>query len=162
MKKLIIVRHAKSSWDLPIDDHDRALMEKGILRARNHAKILKNQLDFEPEFWISSSAVRALSTAVIFAEEMNRIQELKIDNNLYTFSASSLISEILHFPDSHESAILFGHNDACLETIRQLSNDSIPYFKTAEIALIEFEQNSWKSISNGRLRFRISQGNLIV
>lgn len=157
MKNLIIVRHAKSSWAKNVEDKNRALTSGGIERAKAHAGILKNHLDFDPEYWVSSHAMRALHTAVIFADEFQHIDNLKIQKSLYTFSATELRNAIHNFPDVLESAIIFGHNDACHQLIIELLGEHLPEFKTASVACIEFKQNRWENISDGELKFLISK-----
>ena len=158
MKKLIITRHAKSSWDLPVADFDRPLMQKGMERAAAHAGLLHESIDFIPEFWASSYAQRALHTAVIFAREFNHVEHLKIQENLYTFSAEALQNAVYEFPDVLESAILFGHNDACLHVINSFCATNLKEFKTASCAVIEFKQNRWENIEKGKLVCLIEKG----
>ena len=157
MKRLIIVRHAKSSWEFNIEDRDRPLIPKGITRAQKHSELLKKNIDFDPDVWMSSPANRGLHTAVIFAGEMNRLKDLKINPELYTFSSSTLLSVLNELPDEANSAIIFSHNDACHNVVNHLANAGIPYFKTASVALMEFTQNSWSEIGNGKLNLLISQ-----
>ena len=157
MKRLIIVRHAKSAWDSPVKDYNRHLTAEGIQRAEVHAKLLKERIDFVPELWLSSFANRALHTAVIFADTFNNLQHLKIKKALYTFNSENLIAEIKNLPDEVDSVILFSHNEACHETVEDLSAQNIPHFKTASAAFIEFSQDQWSSVSAGKLNFIISK-----
>lgn len=160
MKKLIIVRHAKSSWEHDLKDKDRPLLTKGIERAKNHALILKDRLEDHPVYWVTSHALRALQTAVIFSSEFDQFENLKIDEDLYTFLPSELKAEIALFPNEIDNAIVFGHNDACRLLISELTNEVLTEFKTASVAVMEFEQDYWVDISEGKLKFIISQGEL--
>lgn len=160
MKKLIIVRHAKSSWDKHVDDKDRNLQTNGIHRAMAMAKKLKEKLDFEPEYWASSPANRALHTAVIFAREFEREEHLKIVKSLYTFSAHSLYNSIQNFSNVLETAIIFGHNEAILDLVNHLSHSDLEDFKTASVALMSFEQNRWSDIENGKLSLLLTKNDL--
>ena len=65
MKKLILVRHGKSSWDFPVKDIDRDLIEKGIQNSISVAKISLNLIDSNSVLW-SSNATRAHKTALLF------------------------------------------------------------------------------------------------
>ena len=68
MKTLYIVRHAKSSWKYEgVDDIDRPLKERGIKDAHFLSKHLSKKIK-RPDVFLSSSANRALHTAVIFCE----------------------------------------------------------------------------------------------
>ena len=70
MKTLYIVRHAKSSWDYEgIEDIDRPLKKRGIHDAHLVSKFLAAKIN-KPDVFISSSANRALHTAVIFCDNL--------------------------------------------------------------------------------------------
>ena len=67
MKALLLIRHAKSSWDLDVDDFDRELNPRGKKDAPEMAKrLIKKEIDIE--FFVSSPAKRAITTAAFFAE----------------------------------------------------------------------------------------------
>ena len=67
MKNLILIRHAKSSWDLPVNDKDRHLSNRGVVDAH---LISSNILKYLPKKFVifSSNAKRAIETATIFAQ----------------------------------------------------------------------------------------------
>lgn len=157
MKLLIIVRHAKSSWKENVEDRDRALLPKGIVRANHIAQVLKNKLKIEPEYWASSPANRAVHTAIIFARVFERIDHLKITESLYTFSDNYLLDTIKKIPNVIDSAIIFGHNNACMDLINGISEANIDAFKTAHVAVISFNQNRWEDIADGNLKEIITQ-----
>ncbi|HBF20268.1 MAG TPA: histidine phosphatase family protein, partial [Cryomorphaceae bacterium] len=70
MKKLYLVRHAKSSWkEEGVHDMDRPLKGRGVRDAYNTSQWLREQGD-RPEFIISSPATRALHTALIFSRNL--------------------------------------------------------------------------------------------
>ncbi|MXV38377.1 hypothetical protein GO491_06755 [Flavobacteriaceae bacterium Ap0902] len=161
MKKLIVVRHAKSDWSEDWSDKDRPLMLKGIHRAHKHAELLFAYLDNAPEYWASSYANRALHTATIFAAQFNFVNNLKIKDELYTFSSTDLLNYIHEISSEIDSAIIFGHNDACLDLINHISDADLDEFKTASCAIINFEQNRWADISNGKLKTLISKNKIL-
>lgn len=160
MKNLIIVRHAKSSWDYDISDYDRPLLPRGIDRAQSHAALLKGKLNETPTFWASSYATRALHTAVIFSKEFHQLERLNIKQNLYTFFYLDLKKAIAEFPNEVDSAIIFGHNEACIDLINFFIGDSLFEFKTASVASISFQQDNWHDIADGKLNFLISKGKI--
>ena len=87
MKTLVLLRHAKSSWDFPIDDIDRPLKLKGINR------IIKTSIESAKMFnksdiIITSPANRAVHTAIILARETNLgVNKISINHSLYSFSS---------------------------------------------------------------------------
>ena len=108
MKTLYIVRHAKSSWKYSgIDDIDRPLKKRGITDAHLMSKILNKMVD-RPDVFISSSANRALHTAVIFCENFGYPHfNLQIKRQLYSFSDGYLVKTVNALDDGYNSAIIF-------------------------------------------------------
>ena len=73
MKHLLLLRHAKSCWkDLNLTDHDRPLNKRGNKSAPKMGEKLKNK-DIRPELIITSTAIRALSTAEFLAQKIARM-----------------------------------------------------------------------------------------
>ena len=71
-RSLLIVRHAKSSWDdLSQKDFDRPLNDRGKKDAPAMAKRIHKEKNIELDAIISSPAKRAFTTAKFFAEEFN-------------------------------------------------------------------------------------------
>ena len=101
MKKLYIVRHAKSSWTYQgIKDMDRPLKKRGINDAYLMSKALKGKIE-KPDVFIASSANRALHTGVIFCNTFKfPLANLKINSSLYSFSDGYLIKTIKALDDS--------------------------------------------------------------
>ena len=84
MKKIILVRHAESSLSsFQISDFDRPLSKNGILESNLiSSKLKENKISID--YFISSSANRALSTAKIFAENLNfKFQKIVVNDNIY-------------------------------------------------------------------------------
>src|SRR4051812_12167637 len=71
MKSLLLVRHAKSSWDYDVDDFDRPLNHRGESDAPEMAKRLIEK-NIKVDAFLSSPAKRALTTAAYFAEAYNK------------------------------------------------------------------------------------------
>ena len=94
MKNLILIRHAKSSWEAPLKDFDRPLIKNGILDAH---LVSSNISDFIPKTYLiwSSSARRASDTALIFAQNIvYPIESIVYKKELYTFDENQLEKEI--------------------------------------------------------------------
>src|SRR5690606_1437395 len=107
MKKLIIVRHAKSSWEFDVSAFDRPLNDRGVNDAQKVSKALKSFM-INPDVILSSDALRAITTCGIF------ISNLDIDNNkvhlnheLYDFSGENLLKVINACDVKHEVLMLF-------------------------------------------------------
>ena len=91
-KEILLVRHAKSSWDDPyLDDHDRPLNERGLRNAPDMGKRLQG-LGIRTDAWISSTALRAITTAEILAEQVGfPIDQIQRSKDLYHASATELL-----------------------------------------------------------------------
>ena len=150
MKSLILVRHAKSSWDMPVMDKQRSLSDNGITSIQKVGKIAMNYLPMDYTIW-SSSAVRASQTALLFCENA-LIDQNKIvfKDNLYTFDGEELEKVIKKCPNEVENLILFGHNEAITNFVNKFGNKFILNVPTAGFVLIQFEQNSWENINKGK------------
>lgn len=159
VKTLYLARHAKAEKGFTgIDDFDRPITERGINDANAVASALKGGKDI-PALFISSPAVRALSTAFIFARIMNySYDRIIIREQIYEASDEGLLSEINAITDEVDSAILFGHNPAFTSVSNLLTGKSIDNVPTSGIVCIEFEADSWKlaSAKKGKLRVFIT------
>jgi phosphohistidine phosphatase len=158
MKTLTLVRHAKSTKSmLNIRDIDRPLHERGYEDAYAAGQRLAEK-KFAADLLISSPAVRAFSTALIFADRLsyheNKIQLCK---NLYETSADDYITEISEAGDSANSVMLFGHNPSISEALTSLLKKGMA-MGTSDCAVIKFEIDSWKNIfkAKGELVLYIS------
>ena len=155
MKKLILFRHAKSSWSLDVSDRDRPLTEKGIRKTKKISIASKNIL-FKTEAFYSSPANRAIHTASIIINKLNlSFSNLYIEENLYTFESSKLIKFIRDIPNSFSNVICVGHNPAFTNVTNLLTDSNIEHLPTSSWAEITFSQNSWTDISKGVLKLGI-------
>ena len=155
MKKLVIIRHAKSSWDDPfLSDHSRPLAERGIKDAPKMAKRLKKEKIY-PDAIISSDAERAKATAIITAENLD-FSPKKIDfiKNLYHGSVSQILSEIKKTDDEVKTLFLIGHNPGLNDTIWKLGGE-IDNLPTAGQFGFKFDVKSWEKLNgkNAKLWF---------
>ncbi len=144
MKTLYLIRHAKSTWNIPgISDIDRPLNERGYADAHDMAARIKKNV--HPGIIITSPATRAISTALIFARHLNySASEILIHQFLYNTNSKQYIAIIESLPDEHDCAILIGHNPAISETANLLGGTTLNEMPTCGIVGIEFNHRSWK------------------
>ena len=121
MKKIILIRHAKSAWDNPwLNDHDRPLAERGIHDAPMMAKRLKKR-KIQPKIILSSTAVRAAETAKIIARELEFPEsEITFEENLYHASPNKILKYIHLQKDAKDTILVVGHNPGLNELIEYL------------------------------------------
>jgi phosphohistidine phosphatase len=151
MKTLYIVRHAKSSWEYKgIDDIDRPLKKRGIKDAHLMSKFLSDKIS-RPDVFMSSSANRALHTAVIFCENFEYpLSNLKIRRQLYSFSDGYLVKTVKALDDGFSTAIIFSHDHGINTFVNKFGNTPISHVTTCGIVGIQFEEKHWKNIKKGK------------
>lgn len=150
MKNLILIRHAKSSWEAPLKDFDRPLMKRGILDAHT---VSGNITDFLPKTYIiwSSTAARAAETALIFAQNISYpIESILYKDELYTFDDRQLEKVIKSCDNSFESVILFGHNEAITNFVNKFGDVFIENVPTSGFVSLRFEEDCWDKIDKGK------------
>ncbi len=152
MKRLFIIRHAKSSWkNLSLDDFDRPLNKRGEINAPFMGKLLK-QKDIVPDLVLSSPANRAKTTAIKISEELD-LDDTKIvfENSIYEASSDILIDIIKKVQDKYNTIFLVGHNPSLNSLAYELVkfDENIP---TAGIVEIELNMNSWKDIDRKKAK----------
>ena len=149
MKKLVIIRHGKSSWSHNLPDIDRPLKKRGVKDGKLISEKFKNQ-NFRPDMVFSSPAKRANSTCKLFIEAL-KIPESKeiIVDDLYDFGGQKVIRFIENLDDKLENIMLVGHNYAFTSLVNSLGNKYIDNLPTTGLVLIEFDTDSWENLSNG-------------
>lgn len=147
MKKLIIVRHAKSSWDFPeLDDFDRPLNNRGKRNAPEMGKRLDKK-GVKIDLIIASPAKRAYTTAKKIADEISfPIKKIVKEPLFYHGSLSNMLSVIQHIDNDNKSLMIFGHNPGLTELSNLLSNSDIYNIPTCGITEIDFNVSSWSEI----------------
>jgi len=146
MKKLYIIRHAKSSWsDEMLDDFDRPLNKRGKSNAPMMGERLRDK-NAIPDMIISSPAKRAKTTARIIAEKVNYTKEIIYNNDIYESDVATLHNIFTKIDDDNETVFLFGHNPE-LNMLAQMYvgfDENIP---TCGVLEVEFNCDRWRDIS---------------
>jgi phosphohistidine phosphatase len=159
MKTLYVVRHAKSSWDLPgIPDFDRHLNDRGKRDAPRMGKRLKDK-HIHPGLMLSSPAKRALSTCKRIAEALGYpAEKIKTDRALYHADEEEILSVIRRVKDKHDVLMVFGHNPGLTDFVNRMSRDNtatINNIPTCGVVAFDFNITSWNEadFGKGELRF---------
>jgi len=151
MKNLVLIRHGKSSWELPIRDHDRPLTKRGISDSHLISDKIKNLLP-NKFLMLSSTARRTLDTANIITQNLLIPEELVIqDKALYTFDYKSLLKFIKNINNQHDNIILFCHNSAITDFVNKFGDTYIENVPTAGVVFITFPQDHWNEIQEGKV-----------
>lgn len=146
MKKLYIIRHAKSDWsDDTLQDFDRPLNKRGLKNAPFMGNILKNK-NINPDLILSSPALRTFATAGIIAKEIGYKKEIETNKNMYEAHFSVLEKIIYEIDDKNNIVFFIGHNPG-LSNLVEILSGMIQDIPTCAIVEISFDTNSWKNIS---------------
>lgn len=147
-KTLFIVRHAKSSWSQgDLSDHDRPLNKRGMHDAPMMARLFAEREE-QPQHWVSSTALRAKTTAEFFADSFDPAPSIELTRKIYEANLNSLLQLIGTFPESADSAIMFGHNPGFSYLASSLAHVDLS-LPTCCVVKVELHVDDWKAVSGG-------------
>ncbi|MBU0987914.1 MAG: histidine phosphatase family protein [Proteobacteria bacterium] len=152
MKTIILVRHAKSSWeDLSLDDFDRPLSKRGKKNAPFIGKKLKER-QIMPDLVLSSPAKRARKTATAIAKVIGYPKKKIIfEDNMYHASARYLLEMVRKLDDKHETIMLFGHNPDFNDLADMLlKKNPVHNIVTTGVHCIKLNVDQWQKVREGK------------
>lgn len=160
MKRLILVRHGKSSWKYDVADDKRPLKQRGFKDGGLIAGAFEKFFVPPVEIW-SSPAVRAFETAKIFQKTL-KVEEKSFDVKpaLYTFNKKDFLNVIRSCEDEVNKLMVFGHNPAMTEVVNELGDKEFDNIPTTGLTVIDFDVASWKDISQGKTILNLFPKNL--
>lgn len=151
MKSLILVRHAKSSWEFSLEDKQRPLAENGVNAIKKVGKLAQDFVNEDFVLW-SSTAKRAKETALLFtANAFLKPENIIFNDNLYTFDENQLEKEIKKCDNFVNKLILFGHNEAITNFVNKFGDEYIFNVPTAGLVFLQFEIDNWENINKGKI-----------
>lgn len=146
MKKLYLIRHAKSDWsNHHLDDFDRPLSKRGKKNAPFMGKILRKK-GIVPDLIISSPAYRARETTKKIAKKIGYYEEVMYNEFLYEANLKTILEIINYIEDENDDVFIVGHNPS----LNMLGfyfvdfNDNLP---TAGVLEIAFDCSSWRKVN---------------
>jgi phosphohistidine phosphatase len=144
MKTLLVMRHAKSDWDASYGaDHDRPLNERGVRSARIMGRVL-TEAGLAPDLIVTSTAVRARSTAALASEAGSWKSETRLEPALYGSGTDTAVEVAAAAPDVSR-LMLVGHQPTWSVLVATLTGEQVD-MKTATVAVIEFEMEQWSGL----------------
>ena len=153
MKTLLIMRHAKSSWDdAAMSDFERPLNERGLKTAPLMGKYIReNQI--KPELIVSSPAERAKQTAELIKESGQIESEIYFNEKIYEASVGRLLETVGEQPETVKSILLIGHNPG-LEGLVKYTTGETREMPTAALAIVDLPMEKWSNISDSKGELR--------
>jgi phosphohistidine phosphatase len=155
VKRLWLLRHAKSSWDDPgLPDPDRPLAPRG----RRAAELLAAHLaasDLRPGEVLCSSSLRTRQTLAAILPALGDALQIRIERELYGAGAAQLLERLQRLPNRVPSAMLIGHNPGIQDLALALAaggpglaglGDKFP---TGALATLEVDAERWRDLDHG-------------
>jgi len=145
VRTLLLMRHAKSSWDrAELEDHDRPLSKRGRRDARMMGALLRDQR-LVPDLICVSTAVRARETVDLMVGELSHIATVLVLPELYGASADELVCQIARMPAEVERALLVAHNPGVGALVERLAGER-QRMPTSAIAYLRMHIDTWPEI----------------
>jgi phosphohistidine phosphatase len=150
-KRLLICRHAKSSWlETSLSDFERPLNKRGERDAPEMGRRLL-QRGIRPDLILTSPAARALSTAIHYAGQLGYPLEQVQRNPLqYTATVPALIKIVQEIESQVNTLLLVGHNPESTSLANILGRLMIDNIPTCGIVALEFSIASWRELAEGK------------
>jgi phosphohistidine phosphatase len=146
MKTVLILRHAKSSWDDPsLDDFDRPLNKRGEKDAPRVGKWLRKE-GLLPDVILCSAARRARQTAESVAQAAHFEGMLEFDERFYDCNPSTWVEALQSMPERVQRVLLVGHNPTLEELLAALCGVSM-HLPTAAVAQVNLPLTKWAALA---------------
>ena len=161
MKKVILLRHAKSSWDDPtLDDHDRPLNNRGRAASPVIADWLASRAHV-PDTVLCSSATRTRQTVNGLRTRLPGLPDELVERSLYHASPEAMRDRLANLPQDCETVLLVGHQPGIGSLARQLADGSekrrckraFEHFPTAAAAVFEVDIDDWSELEKRKGHF---------
>jgi phosphohistidine phosphatase len=157
MKRLALLRHAKSSWDDPnVDDFNRPLNERGWKAARRMGREMKRRyLRFD--LVLASTAARVRETIDGVQENYDFAAPILFEPRMYGATEHELLSLLRALPETVHSPLLIGHNPGLERLIAGLTHHDdhglrrriAGKYPTAALAVVELPAQHWTDVTPG-------------
>ena len=145
MKTLLLLRHAKSSWDDPgLDDHDRPLNKRGRRDAPRMGRLLLEE-KLVPDEILCSTAARARETAEEVKEASGFAGDVRFSRTLYLAGSREILAAVRTVAPAAGTAMVIGHNPGIEELLDTLTCAG-KHLSTAALARIELPIERWRDI----------------
>lgn len=149
MKRLTLLRHAKSSWGRPdLADHDRPLNSRG----ERDAPVMGRRLiarGARPSLIVTSPATRARQTAKLFAREIGYpVEFIQTEQSLYLADPRTILDAIAMQDDTFGDIVVCAHNPGITDLANHLSGQRIDDMPTCAMVTIEADTDTWNNFAD--------------
>jgi phosphohistidine phosphatase len=148
-RRLLLLRHAKSSWDDPtLDDHERPLAPRGLKATKRLSRWIE-AYGVAPDLVLCSTATRAQETLARVAASLGS-PPVHVEDRLYHASVEGLLARIGLVGNEIETLLVVGHNPG-LEELCSVLTGSPATMPTGALATLVGEVERWADLAPGRL-----------
>ncbi|MGW0883327.1 SixA phosphatase family protein [Streptomyces sp. NPDC002671] len=156
LRRLVVLRHAKSAWPEGVEDHRRPLAARGLRDAPAAGRALA-EADCLPDLALCSPAVRARRTWELASAQWGTPPEVRYDRRLYGADAEELLQVVRETPAEVETLLVVGHNPGLEELVLELAGDGLDdaldrlrvKFPTSGIAVLAWRGTGWPALAPG-------------
>jgi phosphohistidine phosphatase len=149
MRTLLVMRHAKSDWGEAFSsDHERPLAPRGIKAARRMGRFL-SEAGTPPELVVTSTAVRALTTAELAAEAGSWGCSIVTDAALYASDPERVLGVVAEVDPEVSRLLIAGHEPTWSGLVRQLIGGGSVRMPTAAVACLDLADGGWADLAPG-------------
>lgn len=161
MKRLLLLRHAKTAQDSGEGDHARALTERG----RGDASLIGRYMDthgYWPDTVLCSTSVRTLQTWELLRHELARAPQADFLKILYLATPRKILSALRNVPDDTRATLIVGHNPGTQELAVSLARQPLSSaeaeklermtekYSTGTLSVFDFDVTSWRDLAPGK------------
>jgi len=153
MKTLFLLRHAKAANEDPATpDSRRPLTDQGFLDARSVSEVLRQQ-NLIPEIIISSDAVRAYTTAFVFAATFEKLSgDIVLENSLYECEVKDYMKVLSTISENFSTCMIVGHNNTISLAAIELLKRNIEGMETSGVRVISSEAKTWSDFNSANCK----------
>lgn len=156
LRRLVVLRHAKSAWPDGVADHERPLAPRGRRDAPVAGRMLA-EADCLPDLALCSTAARARGTWELASAEWGTPPPVRHDERLYAADVPDLLEVVHEVPPEVETLLLVGHNPGLEDLVLTLAGDGLDdtldevrtKFPTSAIAVLAWHGATWHALAPG-------------
>lgn len=156
LRRLVVLRHAKSAWPEGVPDHERPLAPRGRRDAPAAGHALA-EIDCLPDLALCSTATRARETWELASAQWGTPPPVRHDPRLYAADVPELLQVVREAPAQAATLLLIGHNPGLEELVLDLAGDGLDNlldevrlkFPTSVIAVLTWRGTTWRDLAPG-------------
>ncbi|MEU6287758.1 SixA phosphatase family protein [Streptomyces sp. NPDC015140] len=156
LRRLVVLRHAKSARPEGVADHDRPLARRGLRDAPAAGRALAEH-DWLPDLALCSTAVRARQTWELASGQWGTPPPVRHDPRLYAAGVPELLDVVREAPGDVETLLLVGHNPGLEDLVGTLAGDALDdaldrlraKYPTSAVAVLDWHGTTWRALAPG-------------